>query len=44
MKRIADEKKQAPLQSFQTNPEKLFEEVAKESGISRETDLRCPYQ
>ena len=35
MKKIVDEKKRAVLQSFQSNPEKPFEEVSKESGISR---------
>ncbi len=39
MKKIADEKKRAVLQSFQSNPEKPFEEVSKESGISRVTIL-----
>jgi len=39
MKKIADEKKRAVLQSVQSNPEKPFEEVSKESGISRVTIL-----
>ncbi len=39
MKKISDEKKRTVLQSVQSNPEKPFEEVSKESGIRRVTIL-----